>query len=383
MKEVKKLTSTVLISSMAGVLDNIIATLLIAIYEFLYKPDGMIGIFSQYNEIIDNILAQDNFIADTFKALKLIGIALLVTSCLVSLMDKVSTGDFSINNVFRHLLKYVILYMVLMNANAILEYLLDISTSTFSDLKVYTDEITANSAAMTFEHAIMANSVYKHMGFGTKLGAFIMLMIPYAISVIFTIVLNFFAVSRLIEITVRVSVSPVVAGLSFFGDGANLDFVRYAKRTLGLFFQIIVILIICVSVTFVHNELITTDEGGATEVNTIEDPAVRLVGSYDTEYNEIEERTMKTEKKTNAVGDVEATSTEVSREWKKAEKDTSKVPTLNYQQEITDVAYKKSDFTYFYQHLVDPSTFFISTGIMISALFLIFKSREISTKLFA
>ena len=101
---------------MAGVLDNIIATLLIAIYEFLYKPDGMIGIFSQYNEIIDNILAQDNFIADTFKALKLIGIALLVTSCLVSLMDKVSTGDFSINNVFRHLLKYVILYMVLMNS---------------------------------------------------------------------------------------------------------------------------------------------------------------------------------------------------------------------------------------------------------------------------
>ena len=71
MKEVKKLTSTVLISSMAGVLDNIIATLLIAIYEFLYKPDGMIGIFSQYNEIIDNILAQDR---DSFVGNILLGI---------------------------------------------------------------------------------------------------------------------------------------------------------------------------------------------------------------------------------------------------------------------------------------------------------------------
>ena len=84
--------------------------------------------------------------------LKLVGIALLVTSFLVSLMDKTSAGDFSINNFFRHLLKYFILYILLINANTILTDLLDITTGTFDALKTSTDEITANSAAVEFNH---------------------------------------------------------------------------------------------------------------------------------------------------------------------------------------------------------------------------------------
>ena len=54
-------------SSIAGVLDNILATLLVSIYNFLYKPDGMIDIFSQYNDIINNILEKPNN-RDRYKA---------------------------------------------------------------------------------------------------------------------------------------------------------------------------------------------------------------------------------------------------------------------------------------------------------------------------
>ena len=149
-------------SSIAGVLDNILATLLVSIYNFLYKPDGMIDIFSQYNDIINKILEKKNFISNVFDVLKLVGIALLVTSFLVSLMDKTSAGDFSINNFFRHLLKYFILYILLINANTILTDLLDITTGTFDALKTSTDEITANSAAVEFNHVFLANSVHKY-----------------------------------------------------------------------------------------------------------------------------------------------------------------------------------------------------------------------------
>lgn len=377
-------------SSIAGVLDNILATLLVSIYNFLYKPDGMIDIFSQYNDIINNILEKKNFISNVFDVLKLVGIALLVTSFLVSLMDKTSAGDFSINNFFRHLLKYFILYILLINANTILTDLLDITTGTFDALKTSTDEITANSAAIEFNHVFLANSVHKYMGFGARLGMFIMLIVPYAISVLFTIILNFFAISRMIEMTVRVSVAPVVAGLSFFGNGADMDFVRFAKRTLGLFFQIIVILIICASITFVHNALVATDENAHKSVNTVVDPAVKLKGSYTTDYPEIEIRNMQTTKKQSEADDkkIEYTSVETSREWKKAEKRAVKKEVTDNDHEDDDEnggtseAYEKDDFKYFVNHIVDPSTFFISTGIMLSALFLIFRSREISTKLF-
>lgn len=377
-------------SSIAGVLDNILATLLVSVYNFLYKPDGMIDIFSQYNDIINNILEKKNFISNVFDVLKLVGIALLVTSFLVSLMDKTSAGDFSINNFFRHLLKYFILYILLINANTILTDLLDITTGTFDALKTSTDEITGNSAAIEFNHVFLANSVHKYMGFGARLGMFIMLIVPYAISVLFTIILNFFAISRMIEMTVRVSVAPVVAGLSFFGNGADMDFVRFAKRTLGLFFQIIVILIICASITFVHNALVATDENAHKSVNTVVDPAVKLKGSYTTDYPEIEIRNMQTTKKQSEADDkkIEYTSVETSREWKKAEKRAVKKEVTDNDHEDDDEnggtseAYEKDDFKYFVNHIVDPSTFFISTGIMLSALFLIFRSREISTKLF-
>ena len=351
----------------------------------------MIDIFSQYNDIINNILEKKNFVSNVFDALKLVGIALLVTSFLVSLMDKTSAGDFSINNFFRHLLKYFILYVLLINANTILTDLMDITTGTFDTLKGSAEDITANSAAVEFNHVFLANSVHKYMGFGAKLGMFIMLIVPYAISVLFTVILNFFAISRMIEMTVRVSVSPVVAGLSFFGNGADMDFVRFVKRTLGLFFQVVVILLICVSITFVHNALVTTDENAHKSVNTVVDPAVRLKGSYTTDYPEIEIRNMQTTKKQSEAADkqIEYTSVETGREWKKAEKRTVKKEVTDNDHEDDDKnggtseAYVKDDFKYFVNHIVDPSTFFISTGIMISALFLIFKSREISTKLFA
>lgn len=198
-------------------------------------------------------------------------------------------------------------------------------------------------------------------------------------------------ISRMIEMTVRVSVAPVVAGLSFFGNGADMDFVRFVKRTLGLFFQIIVILIICASITFVHNALVVTDENAHKSVNTVVDPAVKLKGSYTADYPEIEIRNMQTTKKQSVAEDkkIEYTSVETSREWKKAEKRTVKKEVTDNDHEDDDEnggtseAYAKDDFKYFVNHIVDPSTFFISTGIMLSALFLIFRSREISTKLFA
>ena len=70
---------------------------------------------------------------------------------------------------------------------------------------------------------------------------------------------------------IGISIACEEYGASFFGNGADMDFVRFVKRTLGLFFQIIVILIICASITFVHNALVVTDENAHKSVNTVVD----------------------------------------------------------------------------------------------------------------
>ena len=78
------------------------------------------------------------------------------------------------------------------------------------------------------------------------------IVVPYFVSVVFYSILYFFATSRIMELVIRISAAPLVAGVSFFGKGANTDIVRYIKRSMGIMFQIVVILVISASVTFIH-----------------------------------------------------------------------------------------------------------------------------------
>lgn len=100
--------------------------------------------------------------------------------------------------------------------------------------------------AQRINQRCVANGINKYFGITVRIGMFILLAAPYIISVIFYVVLYFFAVSRLLEMVIRTAASPLVVGLSYFGHGANTDIVRYAKRTMGIFFQIVVILVISV-----------------------------------------------------------------------------------------------------------------------------------------
>ena len=346
-----------------GVLGNVLAAMLVHIYNFLYKPDDITSVFTEFNDYIAKLFAKGWF-NQIFSAMQIIGIGMLAASCLMALMDKVSQGDFSINVIFRHLLKYVILYMVLINITTIFNYLLDWTSASFIDI---------NDAAATINQTWMANGINKYVGLTAKLGMIIVLAVPYIVSVVFYIVLYFFAVSRLLEIVIRVAAAPFVVGVSFFGQGANSDIVRYTKRSLGVFFQIVVILIISVMVNFTHSALITSGSSSVQNGAMVANPASSL--KLDDSYVEIGVTETKAEVKKDDDGNEEVSVTVGDTEWKAATKEDVTTQLV--------LAYTKDSIQKFIYYIVDPNHYFISTGLMIAALLLVFKSREISTRLFA
>ena len=200
-----------------------------------------------------------------------------------------------------------------------------------------------------------------------------MLAVPYIVSVVFYIVLYFFAVSRLLEIVIRVAAAPFVVGVSFFGQGANSDIVRYTKRSLGVFFQIVVILIISVMVNFTHSALITSGSSSVQNGAMLANPASSL--TLDDSYVEIGVTETKAEVKKDDDGNEEVTVAVGDTEWKAATKEDVTTQLV--------LAYTKDSIQKFIYYIVDPNHYFISTGLMIAALLLVFKSREISTRLFA
>lgn len=357
-----------------GIISSVLASMLIKIYTFLYQPNDMMTVFSEFDEYIMKIYRQGMF-GTVFHFFRIIGVGLLAVGFLVTLMDKVSEGDFSINNFFRHLLKYVMLYIILINTIDIFENLIQLSTAIMTSISgsITENEITAGKDISFF---MLANGIETYMTILPKLGMFLMMSIPFVISVLFTIIIYFFSASRIMELSIRFALAPLVVGMSYFGNGANLDIVRYVKRTLGLFFQIVVILVALTGVTFVHNALISSND--TTADGQIVNPSAYL--EEDDSYTEINVSELNVETTTNADGNQEISKvTEGDSEWKNAsgvnEDDEAINPELA-KSYTSDSIYK------FARRIIDPSDYFISTGVMLAALFLIFKSRALSTELF-
>lgn len=354
-----------------GIMGSVLASMLINVYNFLYQPNSIMSVFTEFDEYVMKIY-RDGAFGSVYKFFRTIGVGLLVVGFIVTLMDKVSEGDFSINNFFRHLLKYVMLYIILSNSIFIFEGLLNLTTEMFISIEnTINGSVIANSGT-DVNYLKLATGIENYVTLTAKIGMFIMLIIPFVVSVLFSVIIYFFSASRLIELSIRIALAPLVAGMSYFGHGANMDIVRYAKRTLGLSFQIVVILIAITGVTVVHNALISSNEEKSE--GQIVNPASYL--EDDSSYTEINVKELNVEKKTDESGNEEISKvTEGDSEWKNT--DGLKVEDIK-----GALSYSKESIYKFITRIIDPADFFVSAGVMLAALFLIFKSRALSSQLF-
>lgn len=333
-------------NSVENSLGSILATMLIQIYNMLYRPDNMVTIFTEFDDHIFNVFT-DGWFGTIFSALKSIGLGFLVATFLMSLMDSVTDGDYTINNFFRHWLRFFILYIVLFNAMDIFKYLLQLSSDVANEMIV-----SVNSQMMNTGKEIipiyLANGINKKLGIVKKIAVFMMALFPFVLACLYTIIMYFFAASRLFEITVRIAMCPLVAGLSYFTKGLQSDFIRYVKRTMGVFFQIVVILVISYGVTVTHNALINSNSATSSSLK-VGNPAMVLQEGHG--FKEIL--------------------------VKGAYRDA--VPEgIVYD----DGFYTKNSINDFIYKLLDLDNYFLSAGIMVSGIYMILKSRELSTQAF-
>ena len=216
-------------------------------------------------------------------------------------------------------------------------------------------------------------------GLTSRVGMLMSIVVPYFVSVVFYSILYFFATSRIMELVIRISAAPLVAGVSFFGKGANTDIVRYIKRSMGIMFQIVVILVISASVTFIHNSIIVDGRISNSTSGKVENPATYLEHTT-TGKREIEIRSLNVDMETDENGKVTKINkvTETGRKDEEVKSQEEQTGTLVNMKE----AYPKSDIEKFVNSLTTPSNLFTGVGIMLAALFMLFKSREISMRMF-
>ncbi len=330
-----------------------LANIIYYLYKFLYSPGDLINVFMDFNKYIMTVYNLKEF-KTVVGIITSIGIGLLAVSFLVNMMDKVSAGDFSIGVLFRSLLKYVLIYMLILNAFPIFDGLLKISTLTCSEIaKIFTPD---NKELLGMLDVIwLGNGISKNVGFSAKLGFFMLLIIPFAIAQLFNIAMYFFAASRALESVIRLTFAPIVMGVSGLVDGGNNDAIRYIKKTMGLFFQMVVVLIILTSMVIVQNTIVNHGTG---EDGFIEDPGYAKMLKLEDEYR---------------VMDIDGEQVIATNEEKLEEMDSTRRYTMSYTKEsIYDFVYDFCDF----------KNLTVTTGLMIAALLMVFKSRTISNNLF-
>ena len=337
-----------------GILGFILANMLTRIYECLFRPGDLAVIFNEYDDEIFNVIRDGRF-ASVFYAMKAIGLGLLVVSFLITLMDKVSAGDFTIHNFFVHWLRFFIMFVLLNNATIILRYIMGVSTDLFTSL----DGISRSGLQMELGNEInelyLAKGINRYFGIANKIIVFMMAIIPYAIACLYSVVINFFAISRLLEMVLRISMSPLVAGISFATPGLQSDFWKYMKRTAGLFFQIIVVFLISVGLTVAHNSLV--QQGTVTSSEKISNPASCLLVNDDA--RQIKMFFLNDDSAYNDITDDQMPGVEDAL-----------------------IAYTEDSINEFIQEMFGVDSFFVSIGIMLSGLFMLFKSRDLSMRLF-
>ncbi len=378
-------------------ISNILSTMIISVYNFIYRPDNIADVLMEFNYYLQELFNK-NWFKTIFASVQIVGIGLLTAACIVELVDKASSGDFSINMLFRGMLKYIIWYIVLINSITIFTYLIDMTTAVFDTMN---NDITAaivGEQGAEIKQSYLANTIEQDVGTGEKFGLFIMIGPAYIVSIIFYIILYFFSISRLIEVTIRALFAPIAAGVSFFGTGANSDFIRYVKRTMGIIFQIVVILVISAAMTLTHNSLVAQDVNEGESTSEIINPANNLISKTIAESPETIVDTISQQKTANDYNNSNLSGNANEKAlYEVVSEDTVKLipksvidkylengDSEKLAEEIAEIVkrYDLQNVNTFINSLVDPKSYALTTGLMLAALMLLFKSRQISSQLF-
>ncbi len=227
------------------------------IYNQTYGTSTILNLIQRYNDIMEQAMGINAFTAliTTIKSLA-VGISILLY--FIDLSEKVTEKNFSIQQFFQATLRCVIAYMFIMNSDIIVGYLMDLGESVASS----TGSIESTNEFFNATRKTMLINGIGKLKISTILGYVINAVIPWILSMISTVILQVVLISRILEVVVLTTFSPLAIS-DIYREGTASAGVRYMKKIFALGLQIAVIILINLATQEIISSIVGIDAGAS------------------------------------------------------------------------------------------------------------------------
>lgn len=337
------------------------------IYNTMYNPQVLFDEFQEMQRNIDKVLNMDIF-RTIYSVICIFSLALLTATFLASMLDKYSAGDFSVEVLFRTGLKFYVPFFALWFSRDIMENIMNAGLETMKRMKgsIITQgmDYKVNRSLLTYGIDTLGDGATAISGSSilTKWSWLAMGILPFLICCFFAIVISFMSASRILELTLRLVLSPLVYADSMFGQIDRSRTVSFLKKTFSLSFQLVVILGIWFVFMYMEAAMYETSQSPAsvneqTQELTIMSPAKALSESKETITKRVE------------VTDGPVVDSQYRTNIKIKER------TIN--------RYSPTAISDFIDQLTNSGHYWESLAFMLCMTLLVVKSRQISDSIFA
>lgn len=225
------------------------------IYNQTYGTSTILNLIQRYNDIMEQAMGISAFTAliTTIKSLA-VGISILLY--FIDLSEKVTEKNFSTQQFFQATLRCVIAYMFIMNSDIIVGYLMDLGEAVTNS----TGSIESTSEFFNATRKTMLINGIGKLKISTILGYTMNAIIPWILSMISTVILQVILISRILEVVVLTTFSPLAIS-DIYREGTASSGVRYMKKVFALGLQIAVIILINLATQEIISSIIGVDAG--------------------------------------------------------------------------------------------------------------------------
>ena len=220
------------------------------VYSEMYESNATYrSIMTKFSDAFEKLLNNEMLVA-LAATIMTIGTSIMVLYFLFEIAGMASEKNFSINQMFRALLKMLIAYMLITNALTLVKYIVQ-----FGD--VLSNEISIDFTTSFFSKAKNQKMFLEgldNLGSVEKIGLIANFAFPFLFAMVAKGGLIFVIMSRVIELVVRTIFAPFAVA-DCFQDFSRSTAIRYLKKILALSLQLVVISGICIGTSLLFQEI--------------------------------------------------------------------------------------------------------------------------------
>ena len=212
----------------------------IIIFNQLYSGTDIIRTMNRYETILSYTRSMTMF-GTVISVMKTLAIGITVLLFFIDLGDKVAEKNFSIEHLFKSMLRYYVSFIFIMQSDTIITYLLRACTD------VATSITTTGGASYNFFEKDVNRTMFinglANIDVVNQLGYLADCLIPWILCMIAQVIIQFVLISRILEITVYTMFAPIALA-DVYKEGTRSSGVRFIKKLFALGLQVVVIILI-------------------------------------------------------------------------------------------------------------------------------------------